>query len=434
MLEFPGNVLIIDDNVNLPLKYSDLEQVPDTGYNKTDYRFYKDILKYFDDNGIPVIKISDTENTTKIVKNIQKFQNVRLLILDLDLDCDNSIEPNDIDTIKLIISTAIEQYGYFFLLISSNHYSMWEREIREEVINSSEKAKDLILNLSNARNKIIDDENFIESLILENYSLRLISKFEYHLNKSRDIAFSDFIEFNNTTWQQLVSTIRCGDRNLGDHDLTNIFFNNIKQYLLDIAYADPKESTNPDPETLKRIFRRVNYSENIDGILEKQPIWTGNFYKTNLKDPGLQYGLIITPECDIANNKHIVYKVLFGFEINADTFSKYKKNDESEKIPLLPKRISPDGKYKSRSDINSFKKLNNSLDSLYTLPFIGGKSENVVLDFRFSCYRSESVIKKWNLISRINSPMIIDIIDKYSNLFNRKGLIDFPIKDLKLLD
>jgi len=431
MVEFPGNVLIIDDNVNLPLKYSDLEQVPDTGYNKTDYRFYKDVLKYFDDNGIPVIKMDYTTDYPRMINNIKNYQNVRLFILDLDLNGTGQI---DSDLINLIIQTALEQFGYFFLLISSNHLQIWGDQIKEIVINDNKKSAHLITNLSEGCDKILAEENYIESLISKCYSINLISKFEYSLNKSRDIAFGDFIEFDNTTWQKLVSTIQCGNKNLGNHDLTNIFINNIKQYLLDVEYSDPGNDTDLNPETLKKIFHRVNYSDNINGILEKQLVWTGNFYKTNLKDPGLQYGLIITPECDIANNKHIVFKVLFGFEINDNTFSTYRKNDDFKTIPLLAKRTSSNGKFKSRGEINSFKKLDNSVSSLYSLPFIGENSENIVLDFRFSSYRTELVIKKWKLISRINSPMIIDIIDKYSNLFNRKGLINFPINDLKLLD
>lgn len=60
-------------------------------------------------------------------------------------------------------------------------------------------------------------------------------------------------------------------------------------------------------------------------------------------------------------------------------------------------------------------------------------SKSIVFDYRVSNSIRESQIKKWKLVLRINDPLITHILDEYSNLFNRKGLLSFPFEKMTLL-
>ena len=246
----------------------------------------------------------------------------------------------------------------------------------------------------------------------------------------------NYFDFEKNSWEKIHQALMHETGSMAHIEISNILFATIKQHMIDSRYPTPKENGNPfidDPIIKKLVFETINYTRNTNNRLKDQPIWTGNFYQTNIKGESRKYALIITPECDFAQEKNIFYKVVFGFEINDITFSPdydHSTYDEKDPLQIFPFRA---GKLKNGSEIvwglkkvlqNNYINKNTSPNQyLYSLPHI---SKNLIyIDFRDVKSHERVDLENWTLLLRINEPMITDILDKYSNLHNRKGLVTF---------
>jgi hypothetical protein len=413
---FPGNIMVIDDQFNLIYG-----KKPDGVDDSIQYESLMDIQNYATGNGIPLISISKTDDASELEKHMTSYNNVRLLILDLDLNNDGDVGvEDDYVVINLIINTAIKKYGYFILMIYSAHSDAWEN-ITNTVL------KDVNSKLLKNLTYIIDKNNreiITESLngIANNYSLDIIFRFESILNIARDKAFSAFLDFNKNSWENIIQGIRKESGEISHFDITNILLGLIRQQMLSLKYppVDKNKKFEIDPEIRKQIVLSINYIVNKDSLLGDQIIWTGNLYKTN-KNFERQYALIINPECDIAQGKQLYYKVAFGFEINETTLPK-DYNIEDKEAPLLPFRAGKNKKniWKSYNELKDLSKPNSYL---IQLPFASENRNNIFIDLRDIGSYLDDEFKEWNLLLRINDPFITTIIDAYSNLFNRKGLL-----------
>lgn len=409
---FPGSIMVIDDQFGLvyqdePLALSD----------KIQYKSFIDIKRFADNNGIPLISITDTQDAESLQQTIKRYDNVRLLILDLDLNNDGSVSSeDDYLTVKLIVKTALKKFGYFILMINSAHSGEWNNiveEIKTEVNPN-------LLNKFTYKFDKTSDESAYDSIskIGDNYSMEIIYHFETKLNEARDKAFNNYFDFEKNSWEKMHQALIHETGSMAHNEISNILFATIKQHMIDSRYPTPKENGNPfidDPAIKKLVFETINYTRNTNNRLIDQPIWTGNLYQTNIEGESRKYALIITPECDFAQGKNIFYKVVYGFEINESTFPENYKENNEETLPLFFSRAKRMSKKAFSTD---YKKPN---QYLYLLQYV---TESIIyIDFRD--VRSHEIIdlENWTLILRINEPMITDILDKYANLHNRKGLI-----------
>lgn len=427
MAYFPGNIMVIDDKYALVHHEEPREREDQIQYNSL-----LGVKKYCEANGIPLIAITDPIDAEALKKTIEKYDNVRMLILDLDLNNDGNVNPeDDYETIFLILRTALKKFGYFLLLINSAHAEAWEsiKKVMPEDINPN-----LIKNLTHLFDKTKKDNAYDALTVIgKNYSAELIYDFETMLNSARDKAFGSFLEFEKDGWKKIYETLFRESGEIVHNDITNILLGIVKQHLLNDKYKKPEENIVAESsDALKQlIYKTINYSLNKNNIFGNQKIWTGNLYKTNL-DEERRYALVITPECDIANNKHIFYKILFGFAINEVSLplAYDNKNFTIEQTPpLFAYRSGTRNEngvlsWGSRKFLISKATKHESPNQfLYPLPFVEG--DPLFLDFRDVTSISEEKMKEnnWELLLRINESMITDIIDKYSNLYNRKGLL-----------
>ena len=82
---FPGNIMVIDDKYDL-VNHGEPEDPSD----RVQYNSLIDVKHFAENNGIPLISITETDDTTELQKTINRYDNVRLLVLDLDLNNDGS--------------------------------------------------------------------------------------------------------------------------------------------------------------------------------------------------------------------------------------------------------------------------------------------------------------------------------------------------------
>ena len=430
MNRFPGIALIIDDQFNLTYQ----PEVEDLGL-KVQQNSLKTLKLFLETNYIPFVSITNTTDIGFVSQSIKSYSNVRLISLDLDLNNDGSVgEEDDFLLINHIISEAIKNYGYFFLLINSAHSERWE-EIKQQLPDPIAflKNKNSLVECFN-KNEDTTADKLLE-LQIRNYSLELIYDFEVALNNARDKSFNGLIDTEKRTWNKIFKQIEEEAGDFASYSINEILLSNLKQHLLTVKYSTPELIDPIDEDIVKKAFINSNYINISDSILEEQPIWTGNLYY--IKNPpiiGLHYALIINPECDIAQKKLINYMVVYGYEVNSLTFphdyDHTKYDEENPPIHSLRQGKSK-GKWRDKTNLSSQK---NFQDHFYTLPFASKEGKTIILDFReitsFVYKKSEDV----KLIKRIIDPMITDILDKISLIFNRKGLPKILTDKIKIFE
>lgn len=423
---FPGNVLIIDDQFNLGYQ----NEEPEHFALKQQWQNFRRLKNLLDNNGFCYSVITETKEIGSIMAQLKKYQNIRLLILDLDLDESGEVEEADILMVKQIVLGSLEIFGYYFLAINSSYSSKWE-EIKNEMI--LELKEDEILNqrkihfLSNFCISLdksnIDIESQILDLLSNKFSHELITQFECYLNKARDNALSPFLDFTTETWEHLYKILR-EDMDSREHvnfTLNSLLFGLLKQQMIDSNYTVPQEKDLTIDEDLhKNIIKGFNYLTNKNNLLDKHPVWTGNLYYDESGSELEKYSLIITPECDIAQTKSNGFTVVLGFEL--DFPQDYKpENFKGEAPTPLSIRFAGkkgDGNWKPKSEIETFYKG----QGFYILLHSSINNKHLVFDLR-SAFRSNSIqSEKSILLLRVNEPIITDIMDKYSAIYNRKGV------------
>jgi hypothetical protein len=424
MATFPGNVLIIDD------KFDIIYGAKPIGRDRVEYANFNKIKAYCDDNGLPLLSISGDINFDIVEKKINLMNNVRLLILDLDFDGDGNVTQSDEELVLGILRIAIKRFGYFFLLINSSTPESWE-EIKRNI---PAEDKEVLLLIGNLQAHINKEENIsskLDSIIRRNHSVSLIYLFEAALNEARDKSLKEFIDYDRDTWKSWIEILKRESKGLVHHDISNVFLGLIRQHLAGVQFDISTGSSHTlDPQIIQRIFKNVNYLRNRDRVLNKQPIWTGNIYKTTYSQSDKKYALVITPECDIAQNKYLNHKIIFGIEITAANLPDYSVDDDAPPTVVIKfGKKSSSGKWYPKSEIKRKIRERAFISHLFLLPFASEGENSVLFDYRHTASLSPNSLKRWKLVLRVNDPLIIEIMDNYSNLYNRKGLISYPNMD-----
>jgi len=438
---FPGNVLIIDDQFGLCH-----HPKPQDAIAQIQYKNFMEIKSCFENHGIQYAVIDKLFDFEAVLKRISQYQNIRLLILDLDLNETGEVEEDDKALVKKIILSTIKQYGYHFLIINSSYADKWA-EIKFELLEELNKEPDVnkieihfLDNFCKAFNKNEKDmQDHILELLTEKYSNEVITQFECHINEARDKILGSFFEFNSNTWETVYKYLK-EDLDSKEHIsfvLNDFLIGMLKQHLVSKTFSQPNLEALQDADKglYKKIIRGFNYLKNTDGVLEPYPIWTGNLYENNkAENPEKQYMIIITPECDIAQAKGLGYTVLYGFDISEESLPmNYKPADFINKQPPFLAGLAgqtKDGKWKEKAAISDLLKS----PGYYPLLFASAKEHHIVLNLRSVEIKNKIDKDSTTLIARINEPIITDVMDRFSSIYNRKGLPRLIDKKFKLIE
>lgn len=419
-MPFPGNALIIDELFELAY----MPQITGNPINEVQQKSFIELKQFLDNNGIAFSVISTTSDAGLLKTRINSYSNIRLIILDLDLNDDGEVgEMDDYPVIFLILREALKQFGYFFLLISSAHAEKWQDvkgSLPEDLKLFGTKGTPSDVYDKNSQSSILDKLNDIKG---RNYSLELLFDFESFLNGARDKAFQGLIDQEKRTWNKIYKQIHKEAGNYANYIVSDMLFSLIKQYMIGITFTIPQADDPIDESIAKKAFINSSYILNNQNLLEKQPKWTGNlYYINNPSIPLLHYALIVTPECDIAQNRFIHYQVICGYEVNEDTFpTTYDPesfNDVNPPVHAL-KNGKSKGRWKNKEALSNHK---NFIEHLYLLPFASVNEKSIVFDFRDMTFLTPQRIQSFQLIKRVSDSIMADVLNKISGIYNRKGL------------
>ncbi len=138
--------------------------------------------------------------------------------------------------------------------------------------------------------------------------------------------------------------------------------------------------------------------------------WTGDIFETDSADPFRKFAILITPSCDIAQDKVGYYKFCYGVIATETGLQEYPSHpiytmDKSLKNPneAVQRYLHKKGSFPRLYPLNHF--LDDS----------GDDSRTLVIDFQLveSITPTDLSTKTWNRIYRLDSPFTEDLLQKY---------------------
>ncbi len=214
--------------------------------------------------------------------------------------------------------------------------------------------------------------------------------------------------------------------------------------------TDEKNTTVTDPKSYAQLFRRFFYAN----VFDEDPIMTGDIFDFGEDE----FGILITPECDI---RHIVKKGdkhSFDFlTFTASSFSRSSFNAKvsiknsivhntiQEVLEIAPEDFTPKKKEKISKAINeqlkeqeinlhiqAFTQTNPKLHILPSFKF-GEDYKPVMIDFRLNrISKKGDEVNPEKRVCKLNSPYIQDLRQRYLSYIGRVGVPSLPDSIRKL--
>ena len=277
----------------------------------------------------------------------------------------------------------------------------------------------------------------ITSCITNNTLLNLVQSWEMVVDGAKDKAFSDLIttEVKDAIFILIYSLKEDFGIEGASRELTEILMRLVSR----------RTNDRRSLETLKTIIEKISYSIPADypnlndkllfnRIMFYEPhtderFFTGDIFRLPSSARAIEnYAIIITPMCDIIQDKAKKMLVCQAFPVD----EKYFNNPDYPplKIDNAVIKFKKTKSGKSESNLKDYLRnrylIKNSLpDYLYTLWNFKYKDDIFGICFDFHNVRSvdKTEISKWERISRLDSPYLGEMVQKYNSLMSRIGTI-----------
>ena len=158
---------------------------------------------------------------------------------------------------------------------------------------------------------------------------------------------------------------------------------------------------------------------------------TGDIFETSEE---FKYGIVLTPKCDLIQSKTKKVLVCYGFPLRKKYFR--KRNYPPHGIDPVIAELHRNGH--TMAEIVACIEKRYLKESLpMTLPVIWNFSPEdgtfgICLDFNNVQSIEITEVKKWKRLSRIDSPYIEEILQKYGSLVSRIGTLEINRSPLQL--
>ncbi|MCU0427192.1 MAG: hypothetical protein MUF71_16375 [Candidatus Kapabacteria bacterium] len=286
-----------------------------------------ELFQYF--NSVGKFAVLPIDNLTTLEKTIPSISTYKALILDWnfkrDIDGEDSVETPDETPYELLKSSTIYSLVYV--------YSQEEidPEIQKELENSYPdkiffQKKSSTNNIQQEYEKI---ERDIEQLEQQNKHLAVPFVWSQAINQSTQSIFSE-LEQADPNWIREIYQTSEKDGAEPKAEVIGVFQNLLNESIiqnkslletLSNCVTAPEIAVSEKEKSLAKLYQRIYYTKLIDSA----PIMTGDIFKFE----GGKYGILFTPECDIAKKKDGLLEFLTFDKTESDNYftSKRKKDD-----------------------------------------------------------------------------------------------------------
>lgn len=419
----PGNILVVDN------EYKDVEEV----------------IRSFEKNGFPVIYLASAPEESKCPVNI------RLVILDLDLDGCGSVTEEDISQAVLVLK-RVESRTKFYMV------ALWSRYVEENdewigIIENKykeETGREFPAYFLKPFGKKIGQEKLlqqIEKWIEENPHAGTVFKLESIVEDAMDGAVSDISNVGGIA--AILKSISKEIGKAGSPRELSVLFNKIlmrhssvEGRVRELAPLIDKVLRRPLLDTEQGILNWYAKFHNLQAYFkvdQDEPLWTGDIIKKN-NSSNNEFAIVLNPACDFAQNKVRMIKIAYA--ISFRTISEYNQND-SVVPPIIEWIGKKKRKYRKRKDVVNDIIKGGLAKNFYVLYFLEPTPPydsyfHVLIDLsKIRSFKAKldnqggiKIPRGWKRICRLDTPYVLDLLQKYASFTSRVGIPDLP-EDIK---
>lgn len=382
--------------------------------NSFENKLFSKLNNQQDYSVLPITNIRDLETTVKSVSTI------RALLLDWEFK-----KPKDDDLEDIEIPNKNETP--FEFLKTNRIYSLIYIYSREKIPDEVQK----VLKDFHGENRVFfklkssgADENSeyqkitkgIADFEQKNKHMEIPFLWSQSINQSVQSIFSE-LESADPNWIKEIRDTSRKDGGEPTSEVIDIFHNLVSESLIQdkklrnaLDSYDNNVNMNIPAENTAKLYQRIFYTK----ITEESPIMTGDIFKFTDNE----YGILITPECDLSDKEKNTYEFLI-----------IKKEDSNQ--------YQEEKKKKYKKDQNSAKQIfNNGVISrhlLISFPFDDNTYDNIALiEFCSAMYVCKHQEKNGNSIIsnrtsyKLNSPYIHQLRQRFVAFFGRYGVSAIP--------
>jgi hypothetical protein len=375
--------------------------------------------------------------------DISRMSSIRLVILDQNLSGEDlGADPE----IPALVLKKLAEGGSSFYLIA-----VWSKYVKDE---DDPDNQHLLDNLKDAYEKQtgnslpdlflkpfgktrIEQKELVERIsgwIEETPSAGLVFEWERLLNKARDCATSRILDLEGGSLVSLVKTLHDEVGDGTDRGLVRLF-NKVLLRCMTSADRAPilelleqlRDGGEIDPEWYAGFHQFQAYC--FPGQAEL--IWTGDIIRTGETDHRKAYAIVITPQCDFAQNKAEQIKMAYAMRVG------YKPEDQEPAFAAIypDKKFLEDENYSgtAKNFLNAVAGIKNARigERFYILRSvqIGGGNFHLIVDLHnIRSFPRQEAEKDWSQkrICRLDSPYIEDLFQCYTALSGRVGIPAIP--------
>lgn len=380
--------------------------------------------KLHSDQELSVLPISNLEDLKNTIHSISTF---KALILDWNFEKDDVDDMRDfgVEITKSNPESLLESIEIYSLIYvySQNEIA---KDTQDKLIDRfHEKIKFKTKgDKTNSDNEYLTIKKDIVDFDNSNQQMEMPFVWSQTINQSVQRIFNE-LENANPYWIKEIRETAKNDGGEPTSEVIDIFNNLLSESLIQdktlrtsLNEYDCKESGGDD-ESIAKLYRRIYYSI----LTNESPIMTGDIFQFGENE----FGILITPECDLSNNMKEMPKDIYEFLIIDRAKSEYYQNQRKVKF--------------KKDEASQREVFNNKVLSrhiLPTFPFSGTDySKLAIIDFcnAFRSYSKNDIkVKNAKRICKLNAPYIHQLRQRFVAFFGKYGVPAIPksLRDFNL--
>lgn len=393
-------------------------------------------------NGVPIGYWNGKDPKKKLVNN-------RIVLLDLILRDEDALRPAP-ERFRRAINALYRLRAASIVIILSNTADE-PNEFKTAYTNEKGEYPGVISPVKIEKGNLDDPKELtsqIESAIRDHPEVRLALLLESVVDSAKDGAFQATLGRNVEVVAALIKILeKQNDREglrrelvdtviriLSRHAHSGEAYKALKEVLEPILARAPPDLTNAGGSLLSFL---MYYKPEGDRV------WTGDIFQTR-KDDGRDIGIVLTPACDLAWDKPEFVTLALGFRLTEDVYRKRNsvlfQRDSSLRNLTIKEREAPSDERRTQVQrsiddrIEHYKVTGKNLpEGTFILRHVdcGGELLDVCIDLkdleRVSLKKLTKESKPWHRITRLDSPFVEALLQRFGERTSRIGIPDFNL-------
>ncbi len=275
----------------------------------------------------------------------------------------------------------------------------------------------------------------VDTLLDKNEILKLIISWEKVFDNAKDTALSEIAANDVESSVRALVKILC--KNFGQNKtvarefidiMTRLVsrktfsttdFEKLPPLISELAKGETTETTTLDEKDFRLYSRLMFYKPAKD-----EEVMTGDIFMMD----ELKYGIVITPKCDMLQDKTPDVLVCYGFPLKEEYFSDkaFPPHANDPEILQLHEDKKPMRQIVKQIKAKYLKSINlpSKLCILWHFKPQEGVSGVCFNFYDVQSVKKDNLLKHWPRLARLDSPYVEKMLEKYGNLISRVGTLE----------